>query len=238
MKIKIRKNVFETNSSSMHSICIMKEEAPSLTDKINNLWCSYGELSYYNECDFEFGRYPFKVLITANDKIPYIFASLCPGCRLDTDPVFKKTYKSVIKAIQTKYPECKSIKFPWYFEEYGFNKLLVDSNRHVYSKYDDRVVYEWEKGIKKPYSDYVLKETGERLKISKSKKQTYYCGFVDHQSSDLLCKLLSKEISLEEFIFNPKYIVIIDGDEYNNFDIMKKAGLIKEENIKNEISVY
>lgn len=241
MKIKIRSGVFETNSSSMHSICVLKNlKEDKNIEKLNYLWfSSFGKLSYFSESNFNFDRYSFKILATAEDKIPYIYASLCPGKRLDTDPLFKKTNDCVIEAIKTKYPETKEIDFPYSFDEYGFNKLLVDSKRNLYTKYDERVIYEPEKGVKKPFSDYKLKETGERLKISRSKKQTYYCGYIDHQSSDLFKNFFAKSgISLEEFIFNSKYIVIIDEDEYCHFNKMQLVGLINKENIEKTYSIW
>ena len=57
-------------------------------------------------------------------------------------------------------------------------------------------------------------------------------SFVDHESSSLLRDFLNKEdISLEEFLRNPKYIVVIDGDEYQVFKSMKEANLINKDNL-------
>ena len=48
-------------------------------------------------------------------------------------------------------------------------------------------------------------------------EESYY-GYVDHQSFNLLRHTLrTHNITLDDFIFNDKYIVIIDGDEYNVF---------------------
>jgi len=43
---------------------------------------------------------------------------------------------------------------------------------------------------------------------------------------------------LEEFIFNPKYQVVIDGDEYNIFGDMINDGLINDESIDDIIGAY
>ena len=60
-------------------------------------------------------------------------------------------------------------------------------------------------------------------------------GTVDHQSALLLSKFLEKEdIDLKEFIINPKYIVVIDGDEYCVFNAMKSVGMINGDNIEKE----
>ena len=54
-------------------------------------------------------------------------------------------------------------------------------------------------------------------------------GYVDHQSADLLAKFLNtKDVTLEDFVFNDRYIVVIDGDEYNILDDFINAGLLDE----------
>ena len=53
-------------------------------------------------------------------------------------------------------------------------------------------------------------------------KNTPYYGYVDHQSVGLLENFLNTHnITLEEFIFNDKYMVVIDGDEYCIFDTLQ-----------------
>lgn len=53
-------------------------------------------------------------------------------------------------------------------------------------------------------------------------EDTPYYGYVDHQSAGLLESFLNMyNITLEEFIFNDKYMVVIDGDEYCIFDTLQ-----------------
>lgn len=53
-------------------------------------------------------------------------------------------------------------------------------------------------------------------------KNTPYYGYVDHQSVGLLESFLNTHnITLEEFIFNDKYMVVIDGDEYCILDTLQ-----------------
>lgn len=53
-------------------------------------------------------------------------------------------------------------------------------------------------------------------------KDTPYYGYVDHQSAGLLESFLNTHnVTLEEFIFNDKYMVVIDGDEYCVFDTLQ-----------------
>lgn len=64
-------------------------------------------------------------------------------------------------------------------------------------------------------------------------------GYVDHQSCGLLQAFLKEHsISLEDFIFNNRYIVIIDGDEYRVFKDMLDVGLINESEIEVIKGVY
>lgn len=58
-------------------------------------------------------------------------------------------------------------------------------------------------------------------------------GYVDHQSADLLgYTLKEKGITLEDFIFNDKYVVVIDGDEYCILDDQLAHGRINKDEIE------
>lgn len=64
-------------------------------------------------------------------------------------------------------------------------------------------------------------------------------GYVDHQSDGLLQAFLKEHnISLEDFIFNDRYMVVIDGDEYRVFKDMLDAGLINKPDIEVIKGVY
>lgn len=79
MKIKIRANVFETNSSSMHCLCITKNDETIDPKEI----CE--DLDMYVRADgtlfiggdrLYFERSPFTILHTFGDKLKYTIASL------------------------------------------------------------------------------------------------------------------------------------------------------------------
>lgn len=58
-------------------------------------------------------------------------------------------------------------------------------------------------------------------------------GWIDHQSAGKLRNFIKKhEISLEEFLTNKKYVIVVDGDEYHYFDRMIEAGLMDMKYIK------
>ena len=67
---------------------------------------------------------------------------------------------------------------------------------------------------------------------------TEYHGYVDHQSLGLLDAALSKySVSLEDFIFNDKFIVVIDGDEYNVFNTLIDTDMFNAEKVEDITSV-
>lgn len=73
MKV-IRQNVFETNSSSMHSLVISKNA--KLTDNYFELTIRKGKIVYDDENYLYFGRTPFRILNTLELKLRY-FISRC-----------------------------------------------------------------------------------------------------------------------------------------------------------------
>ena len=76
---------------------------------------------------------------------------------------------------------------------------------------------------------------GIELPVNRWINQVYY-GEVDHQSSGLLNNALKKlGISLEQFLADSRYIVIIDGDEYQIFDKMFDCGLIGDSTVEKRI---
>jgi hypothetical protein len=74
--IQIRHGVFETNSSSSHSISIKKEGHTYTKEEImKGLWLDRDGSYYIWDNDIEFGRSPFEPLITFKDKIRFALAS-------------------------------------------------------------------------------------------------------------------------------------------------------------------
>lgn len=76
----------------------------------------------------------------------------------------------------------------------------------------------------------------EAIKITaKDWNNDIYYGDIDHQSSGLLNTFMSKHrITYEDFIFDPKYIVVIDGDEYDEYVTLIDIGLIDTNNFNSE----
>ena len=77
MKRQIRNGIFETNSSSMHSLVIKKDGGYySEQEVLDDIWAHNDEWSIWDH-DLEFGRSPFKCLCTFGSKVRYAIASLC-----------------------------------------------------------------------------------------------------------------------------------------------------------------
>lgn len=173
--INIRKNLFETNSSSSHSIVVtnkpIKENTYYFCVRLNK-----DRKMTVDEDDLFFGRHPFKFLCTFYTKVCYAIASCGKHGFSEIEEIVKKYAKSYTGLSE----QCAGIELP-----------------KIY------------------------------------KKNTYFYGDIDHQSCGLLAHFLSKEnITLEEFLINPKYTVIIDGDEYCVFFDMINTGLIDSSQLK------
>ena len=109
MKRQIRSSVFETNSSSMHSLVIKKNGSTYSDDELRqdlyldrkNVW------EIWNGDYITFGRAPFRCLATFESKVRYAIASLC-AWRNNREEVFQDIEELVMEII----PECTGIKLP------------------------------------------------------------------------------------------------------------------------------
>lgn len=169
---QIRRNVFETNSSSSHSLVITTDNEHYTREEINkNFYMADGIVRLW-ESSLEFYRSPFDMLATFKGKLRYAIASS--------------------------------------------NGNLVDQCRELCYKYVDGFVdfefdtkdYVWDSEV----NDYV--EAEEPI--------PNYGGTDDYQIEGWLKKY---NVSLEEFLTNKRYIVVVDGDEYAIYDHIKKSGL-------------
>lgn len=170
---QIRRNVFETNSSSSHSLVITTDNEHYTREEINkNFYMTDGIVRLW-ESSLEFYRSPFDMLVTFKDKLRYAIASsngnLVDECR----------------EICKKYVD-------------GFTDFEFDTKDYV-----------WNSEVK----DYV--ETDEPI--------PNYGGTDDYQIEGWLKYY---NVSLEEFLTNKRYIVVVDGDEYNCWLHIKDSGLV------------
>ena len=80
-------------------------------------------------------------------------------------------------------------------------------------------VYPYVKKIKLPVETNFYREIKEK-----------YYGQVDHQSCGFLQRILNHyKITLKEFITDPRYVIMVDGDEYNVFgDLIRNKFITKD----------
>lgn len=241
MKRVIRKCCYETNSSSQHSILITKDDV-HLTEKdfvhdlkSNNpypdnyvyIWNGKWDLRNLYE---GFGRYPFRILTTFEDKFKYAMCEFM-GYLYEDDPQFVEYYEMFKEIAADVLPEFTDFKIDTkdvdiYLDENG-NEIL-----HKNLIYDH-----WDRETNK--SVYLYKTENGELKNAILDEENYYetpnIGVIDHQSFGLLKNFLKeKNIDLKEFLTNKRYCIVITGDEYDDWPILKKSGLIDNEFIIEE----
>lgn len=170
---QIRRNVFETNSSSSHSLVITTDNEHYTREEINKNFYMIDGIVRLWESSLEFYRSPFDMLVTFKDKLRYAIASS--------------------------------------------DGNLVDECRELCCKYVDGFV-DFEFDIK----DYVWDSNVKDYVEAKSPVPNYG-GTDDYQIEGWLKKY---NVSLEEFLTNKRYIVVVDGDEYNCWLHIKDSGLV------------
>lgn len=225
MKRQIRRNVFETNSSSMHSLTVMKRNDKYTPEEImEDIWLSNdketGEKNcvwnIWNDSDLEFGRSPFRVLATFKEKWLYACASLVHDYN-------DNTYKELVDFALKYVPNLKRINLPK--DSGSFANKDNEENKdseycQKYGKTEDELV----EYLMQKEKDWDMEIEYWETPSGYWHYDRPYTGYVDE---NILSGFLKKEgITLEEYLINKKYVVIQDGDEYCYWDDMKKAGLI------------
>lgn len=127
---QIRNGVFETNSSSMHSLVIKKNGGYYTNEEmVGDLWLHNGVWEIWNDDRITFGRSPFGCLNTFESKVRYAIASLC-GWHSNAAEKFNEIKQLVMEIV----PECYEIKLPkaWYYSE--------DDERVSYGSVDEDIL--------------------------------------------------------------------------------------------------
>lgn len=233
MKRQIRRNVFETNSSSMHSLTVMKRDDRYTPEEIlEDMWLSDDKETGEEDCIWDiwndrslyFGRTPFRPLSTFKEKWLYACASLV---REYNDDIYKELVRIALKYV----PNLKEIKLP------VVNESIPDKDDEE-SK--DNIYYQKYGKTEEELVEYLTqkeKDWGIEIDYWKSSSgywhyEKLYTGQVDE---DILSGFLDKEgITIEEYLINKKYVVIQDGDEYGYWEDMKKSGLVNMDMIDHE----
>jgi len=176
----IRRSVFETNSSSMHSLVIVKKPKPYTKDELN-LFTYNGEYEFnlfYDREDANYERAPYRVLRTPLDKLKYYSAYILGTCnKLD------------------KIDEIKN----FINQQTGIDQENINLE-HVETHYT---------------------RSGKEI-------ETRDYGYVSSNDSgeDVFDFVKRKNIDWKDLILNPKYVIIVDGDEYKLFKALFESNIL------------
>ena len=255
MKYQIRKSVWESNSSSMHTLVVTKKNnnirmtQEEIRDEfyLNKEWYKERhkddekEIVEIDPWDNDYGRSPFTVLSSFRDKLSYAIAEYCGNnySRIESYIKSEKVFNDVFNPLLINLIGCDEI-------EYGKN----DYRRfEIYSDVGGEYLDEVEQV---PYDNliYVEKENRDDISddelvagmyknISKDgrpiEEAWFYVpdfGSIDHQSWGLLKGFLeSNNLTLEDYLVRKDVVVVIDGDEYCELDKLIDCGLIKKDSI-------
>ena len=246
MKIQIRNGAWETNSSSMHSLLIMKKRQTMTQKEIRE--------EYYLDEDWnkdrsnilqldrdheEFGR-GFDVLTSFRDKLSYALASMCGSCySLKSYIRGGDTFHEVFEPLLKKLVGVDEVEMYWDSENFHvYSDSVTEDLEQDYTTYEEV-----------PYEDLIHNENWnkeghededyyEEICRSGRKQEEIWLevpkfGSIDHQSVGLFQRFLEKyNITLEDYLIRKDIIVIIDGDEYYLFDTMVNAGIVDKDAIE------
>lgn len=235
MKKVIRKNCFETNSSSQHVICVTKNDTHIKPEefnwdyKTNSDECPDEYIYFWKDGKWTlhkvsdgFGRSPFKMLTTFKDKFRYALCEFCGGFYGDEDEFYAE-FNKLEDLAKEIVPGVESLDI-----DKRYVDIYVDDDGNEV-KHKDLIFESWAEADDVAQYSY-LDANGNR-KMAHFDSENYYevpaIGMIDHQSMGLLKGFLKNEgISLKEFLTNKKYVIIIDGDEYDYWERYKRSGLI------------
>lgn len=224
MKRQIRRGCFESNSSSQHSLVVMKNDDHYTAQEIlKGLYIQKDGV--WDVCGLDFGREPFRALGTFKMKWLYACASLVEEYNDDA-------YKE-LEALAFKYvPGLKRIELPM-TTTCIINKDLEENKDYEYGKTEEEL---------NKYLEQKEKNWGiETIEYWEDKHGNFcfsipYTGRTDEP---FLQRFLEHEkLSLEEYLTNRKYVIIQDGDEYCYWQDMKNAGLVNSDAIDHEYPDY
>ena len=253
MKYQIRKSVWESNSSSMHSLIVTKKNSnvrmtqEEIRDEfyLNEDW--YKERHKNNEkeivkidpWDNEFGRSPFNVLVTFIDKLAYAVAEYC-GNNYSIESYIKgeKTFDEMFKPLLIRLIGCDDIEWDRWddrpFEIYvggGDNLDEVEEvpyQKLVYIDKDERKDLSEDDLVRGMYKNVDI----DGRPIEEAWFDIPKFGSIDHASSGLLKRFLKdNNLSLEDYLVRKDVVVVITGDEFSTLSDMFECGLINKDSI-------
>lgn len=185
MKLKIREGVFETNSSSQHTLCLTNNTEEFTPQEMKSgMWLNVdGILRFYGD-ELYFGREPFCILASFYDKLRYTIAALVGNYSYSDQDDKALNYLNVLRTIcEENVPR---------FTDFEFSPKAYSRGKQL---------------------DYGYAQD--------------YGGLENF--------LKKRNISIEDFLVKKRYIVIVDGDEYNAWDKLKDSGIVDKSVIEEEV---
>lgn len=238
MKRQIRKGVWETNSSSCHSLTVLKSTSNDYYTREeirDSVWLWKGRLQF-TDWNMYFGRSPFRTLNDFEGKLRYAVACL-------VNKYGDKYYNELFDICKKYVTGFEDFEFPM---QHKTCRAIIGDERvdpkeddwdYEYAKTEEQMEeylnenYPMPEGSEAEFWQYERDEDEEPDKY-------WHFSYFNFGGTDDYCLgyWLDKEnISLEEFLTNRRYIVICDGDEYCVWKDMKKSGLINVDAIEKEI---
>ena len=190
----IRKSLFETNSSSMHSVTVQDVKDKS-HDHFEHDDVVTITLEYY-------ARFPQKLLTTPETKLSYIVSYLICGYGLN-----EKRVDFILRSLNDFFNDKKDISA--IKEIYN----LDDASRNI--------------NLFQKLHDCVKSHTNAEFKFTVADGCIYAEGY------EKMMQYFETH-DLDQVIFNPDYIIVVDGDEYCKYDDDRE----EEETPNNTLGIY
>lgn len=254
MKYQVRKSVWETNSSSMHSLVITKKnsnirmtqeeirhefylDAPWHKERHKN---DEKEVVKIDPWDNEFGRSPFNVLVTFTDKLAYAVAEYCGNnYSIKSYLESEKTFDEMFKPLLIRLIGCDDIEWDRW-DDRPF-EIYSDGNTEYFDEVEqvpyDKLIYVDKDERKDLSEDDLIRGRYKKVDINgRPIEEAWFdvpkFGGIDHQSAGLLKRFLKdNNLSLEDYLVRKDIITVITGDEFSTFTDMVTCGLIDVNNI-------
>ena len=243
MKRQIRSSVFETNSSSSHVIAVTKNDhiltsedayhgdkywSDPKNEKLEHMYINKKDhtVDFYKS-DLEFGRSPFQILSSFEDKVRYAIAAFCGDYSGFSDEEKLKNFNEIIGIAHEIFPELEDINLP-------MQDITIYTDINGNDLKDEDVFYNFDVSKESAFYRFYKDENGKKhpAKDSGYYYETPEIYGIDHQSATLLESFLNREhITLRDFLLNKKYIVVIDSDEICMWDMLKRSDLLNKDNI-------
>ena len=261
MKYQIRKSVWESNSSSMHSLVVTKKNSSvrmtqdEIRDEfyLNEDWYKAQhkddeqevvKLYFYHN---EFGRSPFEVLSSFEDKLAYAIAEYCgSNYNMKSYISAENVFDDMFKPLLIRLIGCDDVEW----NQWETKRFIVysDDKAEYFDEFEEvpygKKVY-INKSNKKDFSEDDLIDgcyanvDKDGRHIEKACFDVPNFGYIDHESCGRLRKFLKiNNLSLEDFLTRKDIFVVIDGDEYQIFNNMADCGLIDVDNIEVQYPDY